>query len=74
MSLSVSIYWFCRYWNDPEVLAKLSGAIGFGGMPFDLAADSGANTQEEEEEEEEAGDEDEELNVHHTASVGDVEV
>ena len=74
MSFSVSFYWFCRYWNDPEVLAKLSGAIGFGGMPFDLAADAGANTQEEEEKEEVAGDEDEELNVHHTASVGDVEV
>ena len=29
---------------------------------------------EEEEKEEVAGDEDEELNVHHTASVGDVEV
>ena len=28
----------------------------------------------EEEKEEVAGDEDEELNVHHTASVGDVEV
>ncbi|KAH7373803.1 hypothetical protein KP509_17G075600 [Ceratopteris richardii] len=59
-----------KYWNDPEVINKLSDVMGFtlpGGMPF---MDGNLNTREEEDE---AGEEEEELTVHHTASIGDVE-
>ncbi|KAF8398631.1 hypothetical protein HHK36_017562 [Tetracentron sinense] len=59
-----------RYWNDKEVLQKLGEAMG-------LAASGEAATSAElsgpDEAEEEVGTEDESI-VHHTASVGDVEV
>jgi hypothetical protein len=54
------------------MLAKLSGAIGFGGLPSDFAA--GGRADADAGEEEEAEDEVEEMNVHHAASIGDVEV
>ncbi|KAL5991446.1 hypothetical protein ACLOJK_012355 [Asimina triloba] len=57
-----------RYWNDPEVLQKLSQAMG-------LRAPEAATSAElsgPDEAEEEAGYDDESI-VHHTASVGDVE-
>lgn len=57
-----------RYWNDKEVLQKLGEAMGFavGGE----TATSAGDTAEEEAEE----TNDEESIVHHTASVGDLEV
>ncbi|MCO5547725.1 hypothetical protein L7F22_001176 [Adiantum nelumboides] len=59
-----------KYWNDPEVLNKLSDVMGFalpGGMPF---TDDSVDAREGEEE---VGEEEEELTVHHTASIGDME-
>lgn len=58
-----------RYWNDKDVLKKLGEAMGLAvaGDPATSAENSGV------EETEEAGNEDESI-VHHTASVGDVEV
>lgn len=58
-----------RYWNDKDVLQKLGEAMG-------LAASGDAATSVEnsgQEETEDVGNEDESI-VHHTASVGDVEV
>lgn len=63
----VSSFWLSRYWNDQEVLQKLGEAMG-------LAA-SGEGSVEQtvpDEAEEEAANE--ESIVHHTASMGDVEV
>ena len=61
-----------KYWNDPEALQKFGRAMGVG--PSSEAA-AGA---EEEEPAGEEGDgeyeEEEESVIHHTASVGDVEV
>ena len=61
-----------KYWNDPEALHKFGRAMGVG--PSREAA-AGA---EEEEATGEEGDgeyeEEEESVIHHTASVGDVEV
>ncbi|RZR75904.1 hypothetical protein BHM03_00000486 [Ensete ventricosum] len=59
-----------RYWNDPEVLQKLGQAMGVG-----LAGDGVSSTELSgpEEAEDEGGYEDESI-VHHTASIGDVEV
>jgi len=61
-----------KYWNDPEALHKFGRAMGVG--PSSEAA-AGA---EEEEAAGEEGDgeyeEEEESVIHHTASVGDVEV
>lgn len=54
-----------RYWNDKEVLQKLGEAMGF-------AAVGEAATSAGEDETDEVN-EDESI-VHHTASVGDVEV
>lgn len=62
-----------KYWNDPAILAKLGEAMGVGSS-FDAGASnelSGAD-QGEEDNGDENEDEDE-LTVHRTASVGDVE-
>lgn len=58
-----------RYWNDPEVLQKLGQAMGVG------PSDDGVTSTELSgpEEAEDGGYEDESI-VHHTASIGDVEV
>ena len=61
-----------KYWNDPKVLQKISGAMGdvmpgFGGAAAPPAAP--AEEEEEEEEEEEDGEE----TVHTAASAGDHE-
>ncbi|GFY89804.1 ankyrin repeat-containing 2B [Actinidia rufa] len=58
-----------RYWNDKEVLQKLGEAMGLA--VAGEAATSAENSGPEEIEE--TGNEDESI-VHHTASVGDVEV
>lgn len=56
-----------KYWNDPEVLSKISKAMGGA---FELPEGEGGEGEEEEEE----GEEEEELpNVHSAASGGDVE-
>lgn len=58
-----------RYWNDKDVLQKLGEAMG-------LAVAGDATTSADNsaaDETDEAGNEDESI-VHHTASVGDVEV
>lgn len=61
----------CRYWNDPEALQKFGRAMGVG--PSSEAA--GAEHDEAEEEAgEEEGEYEESSIIHHTASVGDVEV
>ena len=60
---------YCRYWNDKEVLQKLGEAMG-------LAVSGDAATSAEHsgpDEAEDLSNEDESI-VHHTASVGDVEV
>ncbi|KAH7301755.1 hypothetical protein KP509_23G040800 [Ceratopteris richardii] len=57
-----------KYWNDPEILNKLSDVMGFalpGGVPF---PDDNVDGQDEANEADQ-----EELTVHNTASVGDVE-
>lgn len=59
-----------RYWNDPEVLQKLGQAMGLGAAG---EAATSAELSAQDEAEEETGYEDEST-VHHTASVGDVEV
>ncbi|KAJ1420562.1 Ankyrin repeat [Sesbania bispinosa] len=58
-----------RYWNDEEVLRKLGQAMGLANAGE--AAASAENSGPDETEE--YGNEDESI-VHHTASVGDVEV
>lgn len=57
-----------RYWNDRDVLKKLGE-----GMGFPIAGDTGTSAENIPDEEEDVGNEDESI-VHHTASVGDVEV
>ncbi|KAL0454440.1 UNVERIFIED_CONTAM: Ankyrin repeat domain-containing protein 2B [Sesamum latifolium] len=57
-----------RYWNDKEVLQKLGEAMGFA--VGDTAASAGDVAGEDGTEEVN----DEESIVHHTASIGDVEV
>ncbi|XP_042498116.1 ankyrin repeat domain-containing protein 2B-like isoform X2 [Macadamia integrifolia] len=57
-----------RYWNDPEVLQKLSLAMGLA-VPGDAATSAELSGPDEAEE---TGNEDE-SSVQHTASVGDVE-
>jgi hypothetical protein len=62
-------FWYCRYWNDKEVLQKLGEAMG-------VAVSGDATTSAENsvpDEAEDLGNEDESI-VHQTASVGDVEV
>ena len=63
------LYGIVRYWNDKDVLKKLSEAMGMpiAGLP-DQAASAEAEVAEEE------GEEEEESIVHQTASRGDVEV
>lgn len=61
---------FLRYWNDTEVLQKLGQAMG---MPTSGEAASSTELSGPEEAEDESGYEDESV-VHHTASIGDVEV
>lgn len=62
---------FIRYWNDKEVLQKLGEAMGMavGGERGESATSAGDTAEDETEELN-----DEESIVHHTASVGDVEV
>lgn len=55
----------CRYWSDPQVLSKLSAAMGDTFDPAALAAANGGGEGEEQEEEEE-GD----MDVHGAASAG----
>lgn len=64
------MFFFPRYWNDQDVLKKLGEAMGLAvtGEGTSSAADAAGA-----EEAEEAGNEDESI-VHHTASVGDLEV
>jgi hypothetical protein len=69
LSLSLCLVGF-RYWNDPEALHKFGRAMGVG--PSSEAA--GAEQAEAEEEAGEEGEYEEESIIHHTASVGDVEV
>lgn len=57
-----------RYWNDKEVLQKLGEAMGFA------VGESGTSVGEAAGEEETEEVNDEESIVHHTASVGDLEV
>lgn len=56
-----------KYWNDPDVLAKLGKAMG---SSLDLPGGDREATGEEAEEEEEAVEE----NLHAAASAGDVEL
>jgi len=59
---------YFRYWNDKEVLEKLGEAMGLSVSPGATSSElSGAD-------EAEAGNEEEESIIHHTASIGDVEV
>lgn len=58
-----------RYWNDKDVLQKLGEAMGLA-VTGDAATSADASGVDESEE---LGNEDESI-VHHTASVGDVEV
>jgi hypothetical protein len=51
---------WCRYWNDPEVLAKLGKAMG---NVFEVPTVEGGEEGDEEEEEEEA-------TLHSAASAG----
>merc|ERR1719478_2134871 len=59
-----------KYWNDPKVLQKISGAMGdvMPGMPQDAGETADAG-EEEESEEEDDGEE----TVHTAASAGDAE-
>ena len=71
----LSVFCYCRYWNDPEVLSKLSDVIGFAlppGMPFNT--EPGDAEPGDAKAQEETGDEEDELTIHFAASVGDVEV
>ncbi|KAK1310472.1 Ankyrin repeat domain-containing protein 2 [Acorus calamus] len=61
-----------RYWNDPEVLQKLGQAMGLPGAG-ETGETAAAAADATDEADEEGGYEDESV-VHHTASVGDVEV
>ncbi len=67
-SVQRGIAFVCRYWNNPEVLKKLGGAMGgtFSADQLANGAEAGeaaaAGGQEEEE--------DEEPNVHSAASTG----
>jgi len=63
----------CRYWNDPAVLSKLGQAMGVG-IPGEASLPVGGDLGNEEGGEEDAVKEEEELSVHHFASIGDVEV
>ena len=65
------VSWF-RYWNDPEALQKFGRAMGVGGGPSGEAG--GAEHAEAEDDAGEEGEYEDESIVHHTASVGDVEV
>lgn len=58
-----------RYWNDKDVLQKLGEAMGLA-VAGDAATSADNSAVDDTEE---AGNEDESI-VHHTASVGDVEV
>lgn len=58
-----------RYWNDKDVLQKLGEAMGFA-----VGGEGGASGVDAAVEEDEEEGNDEESIVHHTASVGDVEV
>jgi len=60
-----------KYWNDPAVLTKLGQAMGVG--PLADAATSDEPSGADQGEEDDANEEEDELTVHHTASVGDVE-
>ena len=58
----------CRYWNDPEVLEKLSKAMGpaFGDISpalNNLAASGGGGGQDAEEDDEEEEDEEEDEEI-----------
>ena len=65
------LYGIVRYWNDKDVLKKLSEAMG---MPIAGLPDQAASAEPEVAEEGEEGEEEEESIVHQTASRGDVEV
>ena len=60
-----------KYWNDPKVLQKISGAMG-DVMPG-VMGDTGAAAPAEEEEEEEEEEEDGEETVHTAASAEDAD-
>lgn len=62
-------FWYCRYWNDKDVLKKLGEAMG---LPVAGDATTSADNSLPDEPED-PSNEDESI-VHHTASVGDVEV
>lgn len=57
-----------RYWNDKDVLQKLGEAMGFA-----VSGEATSSAENAEADETEEANEDESV-VHHTASVGDVEV
>ena len=68
--LLFDLHFFChfRYWNDKEVLEKLGEVMG-------LAVSGGATSSELlGPDEAEPGNEEVESIIHHTASIGDVEV
>lgn len=63
----------CRYWNDKDVLQKLGEAMGLAVGGDGATSEVSGDKPWSPEEAEDAGAEDEPI-VHHTASVGDVEV
>eukprot|EP00249_Psilotum_nudum_P021626 c28179_g3_i2 orf=354-1400(+) len=60
-----------KYWNDPAVLSKLGEAMGVGISSDNPIPDE--STEDADGDDEAGEEEDDELTVHHTASVGDVE-
>ena len=71
-SISIVLKFFLllsRYWNDKEVLQKLGEAMGLAVVGDGTTSADNSVPDETEE----PGNEDESV-VHHTASVGDVEV
>jgi hypothetical protein len=62
-------FWYCRYWNDKEVLLKLGEAMGLS-----VSGDAATSAEHSGPDEAEDLSSEEESIVHHTASVGDVEV
>lgn len=66
-SVQRGIAFVCRYWNNPEVLKKLGGAMGGTFSADQLASGAEAEAAAAGGQEEE---EDEEPNVHSAASTG----